>query len=169
MVLGLDAPLRVTSGGGINFYDDDRETPDTQVATFDFPGTTVVWEQRIWDKDALDPGAWITLHGEKGTMVFDDHKRWYIAEDKRRDKKAAPIEMPHLQNFLDCVRSRKRPNADIEQLHKSTRMCHLGNIAYRLSRTIRFDPSSETILGDREANGLLGRTYRKGFVVPEKV
>ncbi len=49
-VVGLDAPLRVTSGGGKLYYDDDQQTPDTQAVTFDFPATTVVWEHRVWSK-----------------------------------------------------------------------------------------------------------------------
>jgi predicted dehydrogenase len=167
MVLGLDAPARVTSGGGINFYDDDRETPDTQVAVFDFPGTTVTWEQRIWSKDRTDDEG-ITLFGENGTLVFD-RKGWHVRGGVEAAHKRAPFELPHLRNFLECVRSRKRPNADIEELHKSTRLCHLGNIAYRLGRTVRFNSSTETILGDPDANRLLGRTYRKGFAVPDTV
>ena len=47
-LLNVDAPTRISSGGGKLFYDDDRQTPDTQVATFDFPGATIVWEHRIW-------------------------------------------------------------------------------------------------------------------------
>ena len=77
----------------------------------------------------------------------------------------AEIEKPHLRNFLDCVKSGKRPNADIEEGHKSTRLCHLGNIAYRLGRVLRFDAKTETIVEDVEANKLLGRTYRKGYEI----
>ena len=73
-----------------------------------------------------------------------------------------------MQNFLDCIRSGRRPNADIEEGHKSTRLCHLGNIAFRTGHTLRFDAKTETMSGDAEANRLLGRTYRKGFVLPEK-
>src|SRR5207302_8122772 len=54
MLLPLEAPTRISAGGGVLFYDDDRETPDTQVATFDFPGTTVVWEHRIWSKTGAE-------------------------------------------------------------------------------------------------------------------
>ena len=75
----------------------------------------------------------------------------------------------HLRNFLDCIASGKRPNADVEEGHRSTRWCHLGNVAQRLGRAIEFDAKSETIKGDEEANKLLARTYRKGFEVPEKV
>jgi predicted dehydrogenase len=169
MVLGLDAPTRITSTGGVHFYDDDRDTPDTQLAAFDFPGTTVTWEQCIWSKDQLDPAGWITMVGEKGTLVFRHGKGWVVRNGEKAEHAGAPIEVPHLRNFIECVRSRRAPNADIEEGHKSTRLCHLGNIAYRVGRTIRFDGATESIPGDAEAGQLLSRTYRKPFVVPDKV
>src|SRR4051794_16120145 len=82
---------------------------------------------------------------------------------------SSPTDRPHYRNFLDCVRSRKRPNADVEEGHKSTRLCHLGNIAYRLGRTVHFDATSEGIPDDAEAAKLLGREYRKGYEMPQKV
>ena len=72
-------------------------------------------------------------------------------------------------SFLDRIRDGKRPRANIEEGHKSTRLCHLGNIAYRLRRTLKFDATAETIPGDAEASRLLGRSYRKPFVLPERV
>ena len=78
--------------------------------------------------------------------------------------KASPAkratEQPHLRNFLDCIADGNRPNADIEEGHKSTRLCHLGNIALRLGRTLHFDAKTETCRDDAEANRMLGRTYR---------
>jgi predicted dehydrogenase len=170
-LLDLDAPTRVSSGGGKFYYDDDRETPDTQVATFDFPGVALVWEHRIWaPKPSGDNESFgITLYGDKGTLTFDK-KGWHVidgpeASDRSNDKEMGQL---HFQNFVDCVRSGSRPNADVEDGHKSTRLCHLGNIAYRTGRTIYFDSTAETIKGDEEANKLLGRSYREPFVLPEK-
>jgi predicted dehydrogenase len=169
MLLPLDAPTRISSGGGIHFYDDDRQTPDTHVATFDFPGTTVVWEHRIWSKTGAEgEGSGLVLYGEKGTLIFDK-AGWHVVDGVTASDKPADIERPHLRNFIDSVKAGKKTNADIEEGHKSTRLCHLGNIAYRVGRTLNFDGKSETIVGDDEANKLLGRTYRERFVVPEKV
>lgn len=166
LLTGLDAPHRVSSGGGRLFYDDDRETPDTHIATFDFPGCTVVWEHRIWAKTGLRNKAFgIELVGEKGTLVVDD-AGWHVENGPDVSVKASGGERTHLRNFLDCLASGKRPNADIDEGHRSTRLCHLGNIAYRLGRTLRFDGARETILDDAEANRLLGRSYRKGFELP---
>ena len=167
-VLGLDAPTRVTSGGGKHFYDDDQETPDTQVATFDFPGCTLVWEHRIWAKTGLEGEPFgIALYGEKGTLVFNS-KGWEVKDGVTAGhKQAGGPEAAHVKNFLDGIRDGKPQNADIEEGHKSTRLCHLGNIACRLGRTLKFDAATETIPGDAEANKLLGREYRAPFVLPE--
>jgi predicted dehydrogenase len=169
-VLGLEAPSRVTCGGGKYFYDDDQQTPDTQIATFDFPGTSLVWEHRIWAKAGLEGASWgVALHGEKGTLIFGD-RGWRVADGvEGSDKSSDDMGQKHIRNFLDCVASGKRPNADIEEGHKSTRLCHLGNIAYRAGRTLHFDAATETIQGDADANALLGRAYRKPFVVPAAV
>jgi predicted dehydrogenase len=168
-VLGLDAPAFVTSGGGKLFYDDDQQTPDTMVAVFDFAHTTLVWEHRIWSRTGQEGEPFsIIVYGEKGTLIFDK-KGWHVQDGVEASDKAADMERPHLRNFLDCVKSRKRPNADIEEGHKSTRLCHLGNIAYRTGRRLAFDASTETVRSDQGANALLGRTYRAPFVLPAKV
>ncbi len=168
-LLNLDAPERITSGGGKFFYDDDQQTPDTQITTFDFAGTSVVWEHRIWAKTGLRNQSFgIELVGEKGTLVIDG-KGWHVENGPEVSEKADSPERPHQGNFLACIRDGKRPNADIEEGHKSTRLCHLGNIAFRLARTLRFDAGTETIPGDAEATRMLRRTYRKGFEMPERV
>jgi predicted dehydrogenase len=169
-LLNLDAPTRVTSGGGKNFYDDDRQTPDTQVASFDFPGATIVWEHRIWaPKPTGETESFgIVLYGEKGTLSFDK-KGWHVTDGPEASDAAVEMEKVHMQNFLDCVRSGNRPNADVEEGHKSTRLCHLGNIAYRTGRTLRFDGATETFPDDPEANKLLGRACRAPFTMPDNV
>jgi hypothetical protein len=73
----------------------------------------------------------------------------------------------HIKNFLDCLRSRQRPVADIEIAHRSTNTCHLGNIAYKVGRKLKWDAERETFPEDREVNALLAREYRKGYELPE--
>jgi hypothetical protein len=68
----------------------------------------------------------------------------------------------HHQNFLDCIRTGAKPNADIEEGHLSAALAHLGNIVCRTGRTIQFDPKAEQIVGDAEANALVKRKYREG-------
>ena len=77
----------------------------------------------------------------------------------------------HFENFVDCVRSRRWQDlhADISEGYLSSAMCHLGNISYRLGRTVMFDSHSERFVNDEQANGLLSRRYRPPFVIPENV
>jgi predicted dehydrogenase len=165
--LNLEAPTRITAGGGKFFYDDDQETPDTLQVTYDFPNCAVSWEHRIWSRER--PSWGVILYGERGTMVIDN-RGWHVQDGlEAADKGHIDADVPHQRNFLDCIKNSRRPNADIEDGHKSTRLCHLGNIALRVGRALRFDPKTETCVNDAEANRLLGRTYRKPFVVPERV
>jgi hypothetical protein len=70
------------------------------------------------------------------------------------------LDEAHARNFLDCVKSRQRPNADIEEGHRSAVLCHLGNISTRLGRSLKWDPVKEQVPGDSEANAMLSRPYR---------
>jgi myo-inositol 2-dehydrogenase / D-chiro-inositol 1-dehydrogenase len=73
---------------------------------------------------------------------------------------SASLHPAHARNFLDCVKSRQKPNADVEEGHRTAVMCHLGNISMRLGRSIRWDAVSEQAIGDPEANHMLSRPYR---------
>jgi predicted dehydrogenase len=174
-LLNLDAPTRIVASGGKLFYDDDQETPDTMTVSYDFPHCNVTWEHRIWSRGAN--GA--ILYGERGALIMDRHG-WHVengieAADKGDlDQAGQPDSSVHQRNFIDCIKNSsganvRRPNADIEEGHKSTRLCHLGNIAFRTGRAIRFDEKTETCINDPEANRLLSRTYRKPFEVPDRV
>ena len=69
----------------------------------------------------------------------------------------------HLSNFLDAIRGVARPNSEIEEGHKSTLLCHLGNIAHRTGRALRCDPKDGHILDDPDAMALWGHEYAKGW------
>lgn len=168
-MMNLNDPIRIHSGGGMNFYDDDRQTPDTQVATYDFADTTVIWEHRIWSRTGFEDAPWgIVLYGQNGNLIFD-HRGWRVENGFEASDRATDMETPHTRNFLDCVKNGNRPNADIEEGHLSTRLCHFGNIAYRTQRTLRFQARTENFVDDAQANQMLGRTYRRPFVLPERV
>lgn len=166
-VLNLDAPTRVSSTGGRFVFDDDGQTPDTQTATFDFPGCTVVWEHRIWEKNGPEKQSYgVALHGEKGTLLFQGDA-WSVRDGDEVKVAADPgLGANHQKNFVDAVRGEAKPNADIEVGHASTRLCHLGNLAFRTGKTLTFDAKTETT-DSPEANKLLGREYRKGFELPK--
>jgi predicted dehydrogenase len=76
------------------------------------------------------------------------------------------IARPHIQNWLDCIKSRTRPNADVEVGHRSITICHLVNITRELGRKLQWDPLAEQFVGDDEANKLLDRPRRAGFELP---
>ena len=72
-------------------------------------------------------------------------------------------------NWLECIKTRKRPVADVEIGHRSATVCHLGNIARLLGRRLRWDPIAEVFIDDPEANLYLDRARRKGYELPEEV
>jgi hypothetical protein len=76
------------------------------------------------------------------------------------------IARPHIQNWLDCIKSRERPNADVEIGHRSITVCHLVNITRELGRNLSWDPDAELFVNDDEANALLDRPRRAGFELP---
>jgi predicted dehydrogenase len=166
-VLNLDAPTRVSSMGGRYVFDDDGQTPDTQTATFDFPGCTVVWEHRIWEKNGPEKqSSGVIFHGEKGTLLFQGDG-WSVRDGDEVKVAADPgLLANHQKNFVDAVRGEAKPNADVEVGHASTRLCHLGNLAFRTGKVLAFDAKTETT-DSPEANKLLGREYRKGFELPK--
>jgi hypothetical protein len=82
-------------------------------------------------------------------------------------KTVQPTGGSHERNFLECVKSRQKPNADVEIGRLSTMLCHLGNISHRLQREIHFDSSTETFVNDDAANGMLCKEYRSSYPLPE--
>jgi predicted dehydrogenase len=172
--LGVDThPVRISGLGGKLFFDDDQEFPDTQQAAFEYPADgpsgknrMLIWEMRIWSTNYpfnVDNG--VEFYGTKGRMLLTKRgKREVFGDrDKRMDVKPSgktPKLLAHHIDFLEAIRNGGRPNADIEDGHLSSSLCHLGNIATRLGRTLEFDPAAEQVRGDAEANRMLARSYR---------
>ena len=164
--LGVDYPVRVTCGGGRYHYRDDQETPDIYVTTFDFGDKGATWESHSCHPRGFEgAGFGITFYGDKGSLVMagNDCKIYDLSGKLTQEIRSRGQDAAHFANFLDCIREDKRPNSDIEEGHKSTLLCHLGNIAYRTRRTINFDSKTQKIVGDKEAAALWRRDYRKGW------
>jgi predicted dehydrogenase len=153
----------------------DQTTPNTQYATYQYAdGTELHCDMRNWFSGPPDAQG-IYIFGSKGWMkVGDDKAQVYFgrkndpgptltADEKRNDGQ------DHFQNFTDCVRSRKSENlkAPLEGGHLSSALCHLGNISYRVGRSLTFDGATERFVGDEEANKLLSRSYRAPYVLPD--
>jgi predicted dehydrogenase len=177
---GLGAGIHPTSAaalGGKYFFDDDQEFPDTQYVVFEYAGgpsgrkRQLVFEQRIWSpyvQEGHENGN--AFYGTKGMMILGKHAGWQLFGPKNelREKVDGSLDGSlHHADFLDAVRTGRRPNADIEEGHLSATLVHLGNIATRVGRVLRFDPASEKIIGDEEADRMVRRTYREGhWAVP---
>lgn len=174
-------PNRIAALGGKLFFDDDQQFPDTQYVVFEYDGASqngrrkqLIYEQRIWSpyvQEGHENGD--AFYGTKGMLILGKGQGWELFGPKNvlREKAKGRLEgTPHHRDFLECIRSGKPPHADIEIGHLSASLCHLGNIATRLERTLHFDPVKEQIIGDDEAAKLVRREYRKDhWAVPKGV
>lgn len=173
--LGTDLPKRVSGSGNKYYFQDDQETPDTMNMTFDYGDKGLVWEMRIWHDyglEGIDNG--VAVYGTEGFLHIGSwNRKWgYRLFDKAGklvDAQQDGLPDFHMQNFVDCVISRKRPNCDIEIGHISSAHCHLGNIVTRTGRNVAFNPANESIPNDAEANALLRRKYRTHWATPKGV
>lgn len=163
--LNVDYPVRSVSSGGRYWYDDDQETPDVHSVCFEFEGDRqITWDALSCNKHA--PGYFCAFYGDEGTLELDGDGRYRIFDrnDKEIEKGTEEPDVgqrKHLQNFIDAVRAGdpKLLNQPILEAHKSTLLCHLGNIAQRTGRTVRTDPSNGHIRDDAEQLALWKRDY----------
>jgi predicted dehydrogenase len=174
--LGVDLPTEVAGSGAKLFFDDDQQTPDTINAVFKYPGKMLVFEMRIWNPYAMEGvengvavyggdgmvqiGKWDRQWGYK---VFDPKGKVVAHEQGQGEDEG------HIRNFVDSVRSRKAPNAEIEIGVKSVAHCHLANIVARTGRTVRYDAAANKVVGDPAAEKFTGRQYRDHWSRPRSV
>lgn len=172
----LGLPRVVSASGGKWYFDDAQEFPDTLQANYEFgqgKGTRLLtYEMRIWAPyDYLGESEGAAVFGDQGYIVAGN-TRW-TAYSKGGEVLAKgegdSSEKPHVQDFIDCIRSRKKPYCDLETVgHPASVLCHAGNIAARVGRTLTLDPVTESFIGDKEADALRTRPeYRKPWVLPE--
>lgn len=180
-------PKRIKCAGGYFAFDSDQETPNTQMATFEYPdGKIIQFEVRgLYTNDENGIRIGNLFYGSEGWMHLDgpNWKTYFGRKNEpgpsySSDEEAAdPGNLMgaggsgHFMNFIDAVRANDwmKLNGDISEGHLSTSMCHLANISNRLGRELVFDSRSETFVDDRLADGYLTRKYRHPFVVPENV
>jgi len=183
-------PDTVVHAGGVNALNDGREIPDTQLVTYEYGKLTLLSEAALWmpymnktpssirDSDKFPNWPFsstkIEVLGTEGFMYVGRHGGGWQAYDANgeliRSEYGRQADKEHQDNFIDCIRTRNLPNADVEQGHYSVLLCHLANISYRLgNEKLRFDPKTESFIGTPQANRYLKRTYRHPWVIPEKV
>jgi predicted dehydrogenase len=163
--LGVDAPRRVTYGGGRYHFDDDQETPDTGVATFDFGNCFATWEHSSCHPRSAEKLPIAAFYGEKGTLFLDGNGyRICDAKGNEIEKETGPGgDKIHFENFVNAIRKGEKLNSEIEEGQKSTLLCHLGNMAWRLGRTINYDAQKRQVPNDPDAMKLWEREYRPGW------
>ncbi len=175
VIQGLDRqetlPVKIASQGGRFAWNDQGETPNTQVAAYTYAdGLVVTLDVRnLPSNKEADAGEGAIFYGPKGYMVVTGNGYRTVIDKKPGPKGSgggAHVEL--VKNFYDVVRSRKKADllAPLEYGHTAAALCHLGNIAYRLGRTVEFDPQTETFPHDEAANAMLARDDRRPFVLP---
>jgi hypothetical protein len=140
-----------------------------QEVLYNFPTAVVSWTGREVNRLRDE---YLVFHGTKASLSIM-RNGYQILPETWRKKEQPEVEAKnvkavsndstplHVRNFLDCVKSRQHPIADVEEGHLTAVMCHLGNIATRLGRSLQWDAAKEQFVGDQAANGMLRRAYRK--------
>ncbi|MFH1919509.1 MAG: Gfo/Idh/MocA family oxidoreductase [Planctomycetota bacterium] len=190
---GVDYPKSVYSTGGRFAGAGASEIPDTQTVVYEFdkmlmtmgstgftpymlktPGEIrendlfPYWPQNSTRIEIFGTEAMMLMgrHGG-GWQVFTRPKdRKPVVKDQRYGRHPDP---EHKENFVECIRTRKLPNADVEQGHQSALLSHLGSISYRVGRKLTFDRATEQIVDDPEAMKLYKRRGREPWIIPEEV
>jgi predicted dehydrogenase len=179
--LGTDYPTKVTSSGGRYAFKDDWETPDTQVASFEFGNNkSISWEGRSCNVFPVEgAGRGFTIYGDKGTLVNrgnDDYQIFDYANKLMKEVKSdaggdannpvsasGNLDFYHFDNFVQSIRGEAKLNSPVSEAQKSVLLCHLANIAQRTGRTLHCDVKNGHILNDAAAMKLWGREYEKGW------
>ena len=174
MAMNVDAPTIVNAVGSKFVLTDNRETPDTIIATYTYPGFVMTYENRTTNgRQINDHGSGLEFYGTEGTL-FVDRQGFDITPESRREEgqfvdrmlsrrqiATTPDNPSHARNFVDCIKSRKAPICDIEIGHRSSSAALLGNVALRSGGTVVWDGKTETVTnGNAKATALLDVAYR---------
>jgi predicted dehydrogenase len=177
--LQVGYPTKVYSSGGRYQFQDDWETPDTQIASYDFDGgKSILWEGRSCNaRDINAMGSGVSFHGENGTLELLNNS-YKIYDNKNQLLKSAEpnsstvvnqqgagfdMDIAHFTNFINAIDKGESLISPYPDVQKSVLLCHLGNISYRTGRALDIDQNSGHILRDKQAMKLWGREYQKGW------
>jgi len=179
--LEVDYPIKLSSNGGRYRYDDDWETPDTQLISMEFPeGVAMSWEGRSCNgKHEEGNSVGVLFYGEEGSMLISSGNSYTIfdldnkvVKDVNDDGAVDPLDLQnpaesldalHIRNFFDGIRKQASLYAPIDSGHKSTLLVQLGNISQRVGRSLEIDPKNGHILNDPQANAFWERNYEPGW------
>lgn len=182
--MGVDSPVAaVGHGGKYAFPKDNTQWPDTFTGMCEYPPGAVAKNGFLLTytfrgacshlKEQMAHGK--IFYGSDAVLALD--RQGYVLHEYKKSEKPVIRKRPakisehdavkkHAQGFLDCIRSRKKPDADIETGHLASNPGHLMNIAYRMGRRVRWNPATEQVEGDPEANALVTKRYRSPWILP---
>ena len=173
----LGLPHTIAASGGKFYFDDAQEFPDTLQVNYEFgkeplQRKLLTYEMRLWAPyDYLGQPEGSAVFGDRGSIIIGNSDWLAQARDGQvlARGQGDSSEVPHVQNFIECIKSRQKPNCDLEAVgHPASVLCHAGNIAARVHRTLVLDPETEEFTGDVEANVLRTRPeYRQPWVLPD--
>jgi predicted dehydrogenase len=193
--LNVNLPVRINAVGGHFMFDDDQNTPNDLITVFEFSNPAgggdkkkiLQFEVRHWitnregikSENTKEDAYMINAGNEVGNLFFGSKgfmtknvNEWqsYFGQEKVEGEKGGGLGN-HFLAFVDAIRSgdQKIANGDIREGFYSCALVHLGNISYRLGRSLEFDPVKMKFINAPDADALLTREYRKPFVVPEQV
>lgn len=179
--LQVDYPTKVTSAGGRYRYQDDWQTPDTQIINLEFADKSMItWEGRSCNGTPIEGSTvGVIFYGETGSLQIDGGNAYKVYDLKGKLVKevkndftidarnltnpSQALDAIHIQNFFDGIRNGQKLASDIESGYISTLLVQLGNIAQRSGGLLETDPSNGHILNNKAAKKLWGREYEKGW------
>ena len=179
--LNVEYPTKVNSTGGRYMYQDDWQTPDTQVINLEFENKSMIsWEGRSCNGKSIEANSvGIIFYAEQGSMVIESGNSYKIYDLKNNLVKEVKnnftvdarnlsdpsqnLDALHILNFFDGIRLGTRLNSDIVSGHQSTLLVQLGNISQRVGRSLEINPKNGHILNDKAAMKFWSREYEKGW------
>jgi len=179
--LNVEYPTKVSSTGGRYMYQDDWQTPDTQVINLEFENKSMIsWEGRSCNGKSIEANSvGIIFYAEQGSMVIESGNSYKIYDLKNNLVKEVKnnftvdarnlsdpsqnLDALHILNFFDGIRLGTRLNSDIVSGHQSTLLVQLGNISQRVGRSLAINPTNGHILNDKAAMKFWSREYEKGW------
>ena len=176
----LGVPLVTCSTGGRFVLRDDGDVPDAQEVLWQYPNVTMTWTMNLCNSFAWDFGRGqparrlgVYFHGVNGTLFADYNRHEVVPEGELlKDPTPPPPSIPpspgHEREWLDCIKTGKQPSCSVEYHYRVDLALTLANVAYRVGRAIRFNPRTERIEGDREAQRLARPQYRPPWKFPEE-
>jgi predicted dehydrogenase len=186
-VMGVSAPKTIAASGGRFSLRDDGEIPDVLQVTYEYPNFVMSYETCLLNghgvggrtptmkyynaKGAEDRPNGMAFYGTHGALYADRIGYEIYPEPRRKGSSEVPLERKqmnttdatslHAANFIDCVRTRNKPAAEVEIGHRSTTVAHLGNIAFKTGKKLHWNAETEEFIDDGEASKLLARQARK--------